>query len=91
MITDWLSITLPVVASTLLPRASAPLVSVGYSPLLKEPEMPRHDRAYGVWYQSGQKGGSKRKGTLRLFQGHKSAGAPVSKYAAKRDRKTEES
>lgn len=51
--------------------------------------MPRHDRAYGVWNQSGQKGGSKRKGTLRLFQGHKSAGAPVSKYAAKRDRKTE--
>lgn len=49
--------------------------------------MARHDRAYGVWHSSAHKGGSKRKGSLRLFQGHRSAGAPTSKYAAKRDRR----
>lgn len=49
--------------------------------------MARHDRAYGVHHSSSQKGGSKRKGSLRLFQGSKSAGLPTSKYAAKRDRR----
>ncbi len=50
--------------------------------------MPRHDRAYGVWYQSAQKGGGKRKGANRVLKGARNL---VSKYKSKRDRKTEES
>lgn len=44
--------------------------------------MPRHDRAYGVWFTKRAKGGSKRRGSIRLF---KSSKTTTSRYATKRD------
>lgn len=50
--------------------------------------MPRKDRAYGVWHSIKAKGGSKRKGTGRIFN---KTQATTSRYATKRNRRTDES
>lgn len=50
--------------------------------------MARHDRAYGVWFSTSQKGGNKRKGANRVLKGARKL---TSKYAAKRDARTTES
>lgn len=47
--------------------------------------MARHDRSYGVWFQSGRKGGSRRRkaGASVLASGRR--GSRKSRYASKRD------
>jgi len=51
--------------------------------------MPRHDRAYGVWYSSRAKGGNKRRGSVKLFKRSKTGQAPASRYSTKIGRRTE--
>lgn len=47
--------------------------------------MPRHDRSYGVWHQSGRKGGSRRRKVGASVPASGRRGSRKSRYAIKRD------